>query len=122
MSLTTLNYLYARAPISTLSFSGVTTTASIYLKGGGGEAGDGFPMPRDGVLTGLRVWDGTTLRFDTDEISFAAGDRLAVYCQTTGSNLSVKIRVNGTSTAMQVTGVPFNSTLFAVIEFVLIHN
>jgi len=120
MNLSTLSYIFARSPISTMGFSGATTSTSIPLKGPGGEAGDGFPMPRDGVLTRLQLWDGSTRRFDVDEISFSAGDRLAVYCQNAGSNFTVKVRFNGVSTALQIEGVPFNSTLFAVVEFSLL--
>jgi hypothetical protein len=119
MNLSTLSYLFARSPISTMGFSGVTTTASIHLNGPGGQSGDGFPLPRDGVLTRLEIWDGTTRRFDTDEISFVAGDRLSVYCQNLGSDFTVKVRLNGVSTAMQIEAVPHNSTLFAVVEFSL---
>lgn len=120
MNLSTLSYIFARSPISTMAFSGVTASSSIHLNGPGGQAGDGFPMPRDGVLTGLQLWDGSTRRFDTDEISFAAGDRLAVYCQNAGASFTVKVRFNGVSTALQIEGVPFNSSLLAVVEFSLL--
>lgn len=122
MNLSTLSYLFARSPISTLGFSGVTGTTSIHLYGPGGQAGDGFPLPRDGVLTRLELWDGSTRRYDTDEISLAVGDRLAVYCQSTGTNFTVKVRINGVSTTLQVENVPFNSTLFAVVEFSLLRE
>ena len=122
MNLSTLSYIFARSPISTMGFSGTTATTSVHLKGPGGEAGDGFPMPRDGVLTGLQLWDGSTRRFDEDQISFSAGDRMAVYCQNMGSSFTVKVRFNGVSTAMQIEGVPHNSTLFAVVEFSLLRS
>jgi hypothetical protein len=119
MNLSTLSYLFARSPMSTMGFSGAVGTTSVHLKGPGGEAGDGFPMPRDGVLSGLRLWDGSTNHADGDEITFAAGDRLAVYCQNMGSNFTVKVRVNGVSTGLEISGVPCNCTLFAVVEFTL---
>ena len=115
-------FLLATQPLSTMGFSGVTTTASIHLNGPGGQSGTGFPFPRKGFLSGLAVWDGTTLRTDTDRIEFAAGDKLSVYCQNVGSNFTVKVRLNGTSTVLEVTGVPFNSTLFAVVEFILVRD
>lgn len=115
----TLSYLYSTTPLSTMAFSGVTTSASIYLNGPGGQAGDGFPMTRSGVLTGLRLWDGSAGRFDVDQVAFQPGDRLSVYCQNTGSDFTVKVRLNGASTSLQVTGQPFNCTLMAVVEFIL---
>lgn len=118
----THNYLIARAPISTMGFSGVVTTASISLNGPGGQSGNGFPLPRRGYLTGLQVWDGTTLRSDTAEIAFSAGDKISVYCQNNGSDFIVKIRVNASSTILQVSGVSFNTTLFATVEFMLIRE
>ncbi|MBU1920618.1 hypothetical protein KKG66_07215 [bacterium] len=117
MSNTTLNYLYATQPLCTLAFSGLTTTTSINLNGPGGQNGDGFPIQRDGDLTGISVWDGSTVRNDGGAIALTAGDRLSVYCQNTGSDFTVKVRVNGVSTSMQTTGIPHNSTLLVMVEF-----
>ena len=117
MANTTLNYLYATTPPAVLGFSGVTTTSSILLNGPGGQSGDGFPVLRDGFLTGLSVWDGTTWRSDSGEIELAAGDRISVYCQSTGTDFTVKIRVNGVSTTVQTTSIPYNSTVMALVEF-----
>jgi hypothetical protein len=118
----THTYLIARAPISTTGFSGAVTTASVSLNGPGGQSGNGFPLPRRGYLTGLQVWDGTTLRSDTAQIAFDAGDKISVYCQNDGSSFTVKVRVNASSTTLQVSGVPLNSTLFATVEFMLIRE
>ncbi len=112
-------FLYATRTLNTMGFSGVTVTSSVYLNGPGGQAGNGFPLPRNGLLTGLYVWDGTTLRSDTDMISFVAGDKLSVYCQNAGSNFTVKARLNGNSTSLEVPNVPFNTTQFVVVEFTL---
>lgn len=122
MNLSMLAYLFGRSPVSTMCFSGAVTSSSVHLKGAGGEAGDGFPLPKSGVLTGLHVWDGAALRFDTDEIVFTAGDRLAVFCQNTGTDFNVIVRINGSSTALQVSGVPCNCTLFATAEFSLLRT
>jgi len=118
----THNYLVARTPISTMAFSGAVTTASVVLNGSGGQSGTGFPLPRRGIITSLYVWDGGATRSDTDEIVFNAGDRISVYCQSTGTDFTVKVRLNGSSTILQVSGVPFNTTLFATVEFLLIRE
>jgi hypothetical protein len=118
----TLCYLLARAPISTMGFSGVTASTSIYLNGPGGQGSPGFPLPRRGYLTALRLWDGTTERWDMDEVAFQAGDRVSVYCQNVGSDFTVKVRLNGVSTTLQTTNVPFNSTLTATVEFMLVRE
>lgn len=118
----TLAYLFSTRTVNTMGFSGATTTASIYLNGPGGTPGNGFPMPKRGYLTRLQVWDGTTLRSDTDAIAFQADDKLAVYCQNVGSNFTVKVRLNGTSTVLETAAVPFNSTLFVVVEYILIRD
>jgi hypothetical protein len=122
MNLSMLGYLFGRAPISTMGFSGAVASSSVHLKGAGGEAGDGFPLPRSGVLTGLQVWDGSTLRFDTDEISCSGGDRLSIFCQNAGTDFNVTVRVNGASTSLQAAGVPYNSTLYVVVEFTLLRS
>jgi hypothetical protein len=118
----THTFLLATRPPNTMSFSAALTTNSAYLNGPGGHTGDGFPLPRRGYLVALYLWDGTTLRFDDDEIAFQSGDRISVYCQTTGSNFTVKVRLNGNTTALQITGVPFNTTLSATVEFLLIRE
>lgn len=118
----TQNYLLAHAPISTLAFSGAVTNVSVALNGPGGQSGNGFPLTRRGYLTGLHVWDGTTERFDAVEIAFNAGDKVSVYCQSSGTDFTVKVRVNGTSTQLQVSGVPYNTTLYATVEFMLIRE
>ncbi len=115
----TLAYLLAARPMSTMGFSGVTASSSVYLPGPGGQAGDGFPLTRPGHLTAIKVWDGTTLRSDADIISFQSGDRLSVYCQNVGANFTVKVRLNGNSTALEIAGIPFSTTLFAIVEFQL---
>lgn len=112
----TLNYLYAHAPVSLVCFSGQTGSSSINLNGPGGLGGDGFPLPAQGVIRAVRLWDESTDRFDVDEIPVAAGDRLSVYCQNMGSNFTVKVRVNGASTDLEIPNVPFNSTLYASVE------
>jgi hypothetical protein len=118
----TQNYLLARAPISTMAFSGVVTSVSVGLNGPGSQNGNGFPLTRRGYLTRLYVWDGTTQRFDAAEIAFNAGDKVSVYCQSSGTDFTVKVRVNGTSSLLEVSGVPFNTTLYATLEFMLIRE
>ena len=99
-----------------MCFSGTTGTTSQGLPGAGGQAGSGFPLPRAGFLTSVHLWDGSTYRFDANEIAFAAGDRLSVFCQAGASDYTVKVRLNGNSTGLQMTGVPFSSTLYITVE------
>lgn len=115
----THTFLFASRPLNMMSFSGAVTNQSLYLNGPGGQPGNGFPLARRGCITALHLWDGTTYRFDVDEIAFQSGDTLAVYCQNTGSDYTVKVRLNGSTTALNVTGVPYNTTLFATVEFQL---
>ncbi len=118
----THSYLLANTPLSTMGFSAKTGTTSVYLNGPGGEAGDGFALPRRGYLTGITLWDGSLLRTDIDKIAFDSGDRLSVYCQSSGLDFTVKVRLNGASTTLQIPGVAFNATLKAVIEFMLVRE
>jgi hypothetical protein len=118
----TLSYLYARSALSTMAFSGSLSTTSASLNGAGGQGANGFPLPRRGAITSLALWDGTTMRTDTDEIPFNAGDRISVFCQNMGSDFTVKVRVNGVSTELLVTGVPYNSALTATVELYLMRD
>ena len=119
---TTQNYLLANTPISTIAFSAVVSTSSVYLNGPGGVSGDGFALPRRGYLTGLTVWDGSLVRGDATQITFDAFDRVSIYCQNVGPDFSVKVRLNGVSQMLHVTGVPHSSTLQAVLEFMLVRT
>jgi hypothetical protein len=111
MSKSTLSYALASQPLISLVFSGTTGTSSQYLAAAGGIAGDGVPIPFSGSLYKLTVFDGTTVYTESDVITFNANDRISVYCQNVGGSFSVKIRINGSSSAMQVVSVPLNSTL-----------
>ena len=97
----------------TLVFSGTTGTSSQYLPAAGGIAGDGIPIPFSGTLHKLTVFDGTTVHADTDAITFSANDRISLYCQNVGGSFTVKVRLNGASTVLQVDSVPLSSTLQA---------
>ncbi len=97
-------------------------TTSVGLPGPGGQTGSGFPMPRRGYLTGLHVWDGADYRYDVDEIAFNAGDVLSIYCQAGAGDYTVKLRLNGNSSNMQIESVPFNSTLYVTVEFLIIRD
>ncbi len=121
MNTTHSTLLASRLP-NTIAFSGAVTTVSTYLNGPGGQAGDGYPLPRRGLLTQLHIWDGTVHYSETDEISFNAGDRVSLYCQSSGTDFTLKVRVNGTSTNLQVARVPYNRILYATIEFLLIRE
>lgn len=118
----THNYLLANTPHSTICFSVKTGTTSVYFGGAGGVTGDGFPLPRRGYLTALTLWDGSIVKSDSGKISFDSGDRLSVYCQNMGTDFTVKVRLNGTSYPLQVTSVPHNSTLQAVVELLLVRE
>ena len=114
-----LAYQFAVTPLSTVCFSGQVTNASVNLPGPGGQSGNGYPMLHSGYLTGLSVFDGTSVRKDTTLVSFAADDKVSIYCQNVGSTFTVRARVNGTSSNLAVLNVPFNSTLFVTLEFAL---
>jgi hypothetical protein len=114
-----LTYQLAVTPMSTLGFSGAVTTSSVNLPGPGGQSGNGFPMLHAGQLTGLSVFDGTNVRKDVTRVTFAADDKISVYCQNVGSNFTVKVRINGNTTNLAVASVPYNCTLFVTVEFIL---
>ncbi len=119
MSKPNLAYALASQPLIFLFFSGPTTTASMYLPAAGGVAADGIPIPFAGTLSKLTVFDGTTVHADTDNITFAANDRLSLYCQNVGGSFTVKVRLNGVSTTLQAASVPLNSTVQASVAIAI---
>lgn len=116
----TLNYLLAKQSDVMLCFSDQVTTSSTYLKGAGGQAGDGFPLPRDARLYRIDCWDGSVLVSDTDNIEISQGDRISVYATANGGVMDVKVRINGSDTALVAAGCLQNATLMVTIHLNLI--
>ena len=116
----TLNYMLAKQSEVLLCFSAQVVTTSIYLKGSGGEAGDGFPLPKKAHIYRIDCWDGTNLISDTDNISANQGQRVSVYAAYNSGSFDVKVRVNGIDTALITTGLLANSTLFATVHLKMI--
>lgn len=118
----TLAYALASQPLQMLHFSGTVTTASVHLPTAGGIAGDGMPIPYAGTLIKIIVFDGSTIRTDSTNVQFAANDRFSLYCQNVGATFTLKTRVNGVSSNLQIASVPFNSTLQVTLVFALNRN
>lgn len=114
----TLNYILARRADILLPFSAAVTTASTYLKGAGGEAGDGLPLARGGKAVGIEVWDGANRKSATAEISLTAGDRVSLYANYGTTDFTVKLRVNGLDTTLAASGVAANTTLYAALHII----
>ena len=96
----TLNYLKAQQSLVLLCFSDSVTTSSKYLKGPGGIAQDGFPMPAAGTIESIQVYDGTDIEKVEGPLSFNAGDRISVYAVNATSAFTVYVRKNGVNTAV----------------------
>ena len=116
----TLNYLLAKQSEVLLCFSAQVATTSIYLKGSGGEAGDGFPLPRNARIYRIDCWDGTSLVSDTGNVSVNQGQRVSVYAAYNAGSYDVKVRVNGADSALVASGLLANSTLMATVHLKMI--
>jgi hypothetical protein len=75
----TLDYLKSEQSIIVLCFSDAVTTVDKYLKGAGGIADDGFPLPFPGVILAIQVYDGSDLSSTKGNVEFSADDRISVY-------------------------------------------
>ena len=115
-----LNYLLAGQSEILLGFSGQVTTSSTYLKGPGGEAGDGFPLPGAARIYRIDCWDGVLLSSALGKVSASAGDRLSVYANINSGNFDVYVRINGGNSTLVATGVSANSTLMVTVHLKLI--
>lgn len=106
----------AQQPLAVLCFSGAVASSSVYLPGAGGVAGDGFPVPYNGYALSIHVWDGSTMRSDSAQIALTAYERLSVYCTWTGTDFTVRLRIDGVNSSLQVTAVPGSSSLTVTIS------
>ncbi|MFH0881663.1 MAG: hypothetical protein V2A56_01655 [bacterium] len=118
----TAAFLEARMSPSLLPFSASVATSSTFLKGAGGIGADGVPLPFSGTITGLSVWDGSTLRSDTRTLSVSANDRITLFATYSGGTFTVSVIRNGNFTNVQVSGVPANSTLQASVGLLFSRN
>ena len=111
----TENYLRERRDCTLMNFSEAVSTSDRYLKGPGGYAGDGYPMPAPGKVLRLYVYDGVALRTSTEESSFAAGDRISVYAQYNAPWFLVFVRINGSNSSTFCSQVQPSATLRASV-------
>ncbi len=116
----TLNYLLTQKQETLICFSAQVTTVSTYLKGSGGEAGDGFPMPQKARIYRIDGWDGSNLKSKSDNVVFNQGERLSVYATASGLNFDVEVRNNGVGTALVASGTNQNCTLWVTVHLKLI--
>ncbi|MBT3231511.1 MAG: hypothetical protein HN356_01720 [Calditrichaeota bacterium] len=116
----TFNYLLTQKQETIICFSAQVTTGSTYMKGPGGEAGDGFPMPRKARVYRVDCWDGSTLKSKSDNVVFNQGERLSVYVTDTGLNYDVAVRNNGVVTALVASGTNQNCTLWVTVHLRLV--
>ncbi len=112
----TLNNLTAQRSDLILTFGAPVGTASIYLNGGGGVAGDGYPLPKGARAYRIDCWDGASLNSDTDNVLFSQGDRISVYAEVNGGSFDVKVRKNGVSTALVAASVSQSATLLVSVH------
>lgn len=112
----TLTYRKASLSWQRCYFSGIVTTFPTYLKGAGGEAGDGFPLVKEGQILSLAVWDGTILWEATGAIPFQKQDRLSVRAIPTGGLAQISVVLNGMDTQLSLNGVTTNVPLFVTVE------
>ncbi|MFN3821205.1 MAG: hypothetical protein ACK4OO_02630 [bacterium] len=112
----TLAYHKASLSWQRVYFSGTVTTFPTYLKGAGGEAGDGFPLVKAGQILSLTVWDGTILWEATGAVPFQKGDRLSVRAIPAGGITQIVVTINGIDTQLSLNGVNTNVPLFVTVE------
>ncbi len=110
-----LNFLHEQITECVIPFSKSVTTSSTYLAGPGGLSGDGFPLPVDGAILGLRAYDGTNDKDKSDLVEVSAGDRISVYAQNIASTFNLFVRVNGIDTAIFVTALDENTDIYVCV-------
>lgn len=111
----TLNYLLEKFSVSVMPFGAALTTESKYLGGAGDCAGDGFPLPLGGEILGMRVWDGINDQEKLSTLSVNAGNRVSVFAQHTGTDYVLTLRIDDADTAITISGVKDNATIFASV-------
>ena len=90
-----------------------------YVHGAGGIAADGFPVPYDGYLTNIRVWDYTnSVRYgDHDEVTLSANQRLSIWASDQGADYEIRSAINGVTTTLKARNVPHNAIILVTLTF-----
>ena len=112
----TLNYLLAKRSESLLCFSDSVSTLSTYLKGAGGQSGDGFPLPKNGRIFRVDCWDGSQLVSASGNVAVSQEQRISVYANYVLTAFDVEIHVNGVSTTLKATGAGSNTNLYVTVH------
>ena len=107
----TENYLRDRQKCVQMNFVDTVATSDRYLKGPGGYAGDGYPMPASGRILRVYCYDGTNIRTDATETSFNAGDRISVQAIYDQPYFQVTVMINGNASSSYCSQVLANATL-----------
>lgn len=115
----TAAFLEARMSPLLLPFAKQVATSSGFLDGAGAVGADGIPCPWPGKITGLSVWDGTTLHTTDSTHTLSAGDRVSLFATYASGTFNLTVIVNGNFTSVQVTGVAANATLQASVPLLL---
>ncbi len=114
-------WLEAKLTASMIQFSASVGTTNIYLKGPGGQSGDGFPLPNGGLIRSLTIWANGTLYTATADIPFNEGDRIAIagVYNPVPATFTWAIVKNGASVPLALDGLPPSTTYFATVELLL---
>ncbi len=98
-----------------MNFAENVGTSDRYLKGAGGIAGDGYPMPAPGKIMRLYVYDGNSVRTSTVESSFDAGDRISVKAEYESPWMQVAVQIDGSNSSSYCSQVASNATLLVSV-------
>jgi len=112
---TTENYLRARQKNVLMNFTDSVGTSDRYLKGPGGLAADGYPMPAPGKIQRISVYDGVNTTTGDTETTFDADDRISVIAIYESPFFQVTVRKNGVNTSSYVSQIGANTTLIASV-------
>ncbi len=118
----TQTWVESRQSIVLLAFSEKVTTVSAPLKGPGGSTINGYPVPMKGRVTGLYVYDGTSVQQTSEVLDLSAGDIVSLSAVFAGGTFRVNLIVNGTTTSLGVSNNLANTDLLASLVMKLVED
>ncbi|MDK9700556.1 MAG: hypothetical protein OEM52_10470 [bacterium] len=111
----TVNWLKAKRSVSTMLFGRTVTNYSVLLFGPGQIAAVGVPIPTNGRLKRMMVYDGSNLFTVEDNINVKAGDLLSIAANYANPYFTIVAQLGSSPTALSVGQISGNRDILASI-------
>lgn len=116
----TESWLEARKQITTMYFARSIGTTTVLLYGPGQIDSSGVPVPCNGTMKRLAIYDGTHTYIVNEDVPVDAGDLISIQAAYYTGSFTIIVQKNSGSTPLSKSGIGTNRTVWVslLIEMV----